>query len=359
MSEKLKVLFATSDDPSISGCGLYRVLQPSLWLSHLFKDQMELMFTDILMEEDMYKQDIFYFTRQAKPDVVNYVERMKKETNKFVVLDFDDNVNVIPPHIPLAQKFYNENKSHLRRMMQLSDLFVFTHTYLAEQIINTNGIRKPYILLPNAVNTDYLKNHPDEEDNCVRIGWFGSYTHKYDLAVIRGLLEEVHKRLNGQKKIKLFTIGPPKEFISEFLLISNNPPFEWEHLYWKPTIKYLETILDLKIHIGLAPLEDTYFNRCKSNLKMLEYVWCGAVPLASDVHPYSETFTAYKQYTHCENKFKDWVSKLITLIMNSDLRKQIHNELKKELSEKWSCKVVYQKFGEELLSFYYQWLKNQ
>jgi len=359
-NNRVNILFATSDDPNKIGCGFYRVLWPSYWLARLFRDRMSVIFTDALFDFDVPMRDIFFFSRQVKPDVVDFVMKMKQETNgsKFVVVDFDDHLNAIPPHIPSAYKYYSEHKEHLHRMLRLADLLVFTHDNLARQLITTTGIRKPYILLPNAVDTRMQQPHPSDTD-IIRIGWFGSFTHKYDLAMIRGVLEEVFKAVKDRVSIELITFGPAKQLIAEHLLRTDNPPFRWVHLDWLSPIDYLNRIVNLGIHIGLAPLEDTPFNRCKSNLKLLEYTLSGAVFLASDVYPYSETFTAHKQHTHCKNRFNEWVKKLTNLILNHQLRKEIHETLKQSLAQEYDCQVVYKRFGEELLNSYYQWLKGR
>jgi hypothetical protein len=45
----------------------------------------------------------------------------------------------------------------------------------------------------------------------------------------------------------------------------------------------------LKCHVGIAPLLDTPFNRCKSNLKLLEYGAVGLPTIASNVTPYKDS----------------------------------------------------------------------
>ena len=42
------------------------------------------------------------------------------------------------------------------------------------------------------------------------------------------------------------------------------------------------------LHIGIAPLQPTDFNRCRSDVKFLEYAAAGAVSVCSDLEPYSD-----------------------------------------------------------------------
>ncbi|MFI5427830.1 hypothetical protein [Aeromicrobium sp. UC242_57] len=45
--------------------------------------------------------------------------------------------------------------------------------------------------------------------------------------------------------------------------------------------------------IGLSPLVDSAFNRCKSDIKCLDYLALGALPLVSDVEPYQPVDIAH------------------------------------------------------------------
>jgi len=355
---KIKILFTLSDDLRISGCAWYRVWLPAVNLSIFFKDECEITCSDFVISKDETQYDIFYFTRQVKEDVVNFVEQMKeKNKNKFIILDMDDNLLNIPSHIESAKKYYDGNKHNLFRIMKCADLFTFTQEHLAKTIMYYTGIYKPYILLPNAVNTSKLqRSHPEFEGTIV-IGWFGSWTHIKDFMIIKGLIEDVYSKIKDKMQIKLITIGIPKNLMLVHFFKAE-PEFEWINIDWLPPPNYLETICSLGIHIGIAPLLDTEFNKCKSNIKLLEYVLAGAVFLASDVYPYSETLTKFKQYTHAKNRYYDWYRKLYKLIIDHELRKNIHNDLKKELAEKYSCENVYQKFGKELIDFYKKWRES-
>ena len=67
--------------------------------------------------------------------------------------------------------------------------------------------------------------------------------------------------------------------------------------------------------IGIAPLEDTEFNRGKSNLKFYEYAAVGTATLASNVEPYRSEVTYL-----AKNTFKDWYDKLEKLITDKEFR---------------------------------------
>lgn len=73
--------------------------------------------------------------------------------------------------------------------------------------------------------------------------------------------------------------------------------------------------------IVLAPLDDSRFNRSKSNIKMLEASAIGAVCLVSPVAPY-RNFCALNpdlKWLQCNGK-SDWMNKIRELVLDRDLR---------------------------------------
>jgi hypothetical protein len=282
-----------------------------------------------------------------------------RANGKFVVHETDDLLNKIPSELlPESSAYYRKLRPYFKDVLKCSNLLITTHEHLANAIRQTNEVDIPYIIVPNAVDTVGLQqNHPEDTDT-IRIGWFGHWVHRLNLTLIRGLLEEVYDQLKNKINIELITFGPEKSYIAKHLFKSPEPLFKWTHYDWMPASEYVKTASNLKIHIGLAPMQDTKWDHYRTSLKILEYTLYGAVFLASDLYPYSETLTDCKEYTHVQNRLLLWKEKLINLIMNHSLRKEIHNRLKTTLAQKHDCRIIYKKYGEDLLNFYYQWLKN-
>ena len=95
---------------------------------------------------------------------------------------------------------------------------------------------------------------------------------------------------------------------AKVVIMSNCLPLNYTHVYrdkhgllqQKPSVpnfglipierdyeKYKNTARNLRPAVGLVPLVDCPFNRCKSILKFLEYTQLSAVTVCSDVPPYS------------------------------------------------------------------------
>ena len=87
--------------------------------------------------------------------------------------------------------------------------------------------------------------------------------------------------------------------------------------------------------IGLAPLEDTEFNRSKSCVKFYEYASVGTVVLTSDVEPYKSEVN-YR----AKNTVKDWYNKLEKLIVDKDFRAKIGREQQEWVKKHRSVEAI-------------------
>ena len=117
---------------------------------------------------------------------------------------------------------------------------------------------------------------PDKAHDHV-IGWAGSWGHLKDLEWMLPVLEELGRLY---PKLRFAFMGDPR--------------FEalWRHwdqdrVSFTPGgdlssyLSFLETLT-----IGIAPLRDTEFNRCRSDVKFLEYASRGVVSVLADLPPY-------------------------------------------------------------------------
>jgi spore maturation protein CgeB len=92
--------------------------------------------------------------------------------------------------------------------------------------------------------------------------------------------------------------------------------------------------------IGLAPLLDIEFNRCKSHIKWMEYSMSKTPVLASRVYPYYEKIDNKDVIVDGktgflfsdENEFK---TKLKKLILDIELRKKIGDNAYNYIIKKW------------------------
>jgi tetratricopeptide (TPR) repeat protein len=111
----------------------------------------------------------------------------------------------------------------------------------------------------------------------IRIGWGGSYGHRDDLIALLPALKRV-------------LVRHPEVDLAIMSVEGFRPLFDWvepERLFFKKAgslADYYDFISSL--HIGLAPLLPSKFNRGRSDVKYLEYAAAGAAAVCSALRPY-------------------------------------------------------------------------
>jgi len=108
-------------------------------------------------------------------------------------------------------------------------------------------------------------------------------------------------------------------------------------------LEYPEHLAHQKWDIGIAPLVDTAFTRCKSHIKWLEYSMYQIPTIASRVYPYFMELEGRKTIVDgetgllCRNA-KEWEEKLERLILDEDLRKKLGKQAYQYIKKEWQYK---------------------
>lgn len=225
--------------------------------------------------------------------------------------------------LPLSEWLTDEKKDAIRYLVAEADRIWVTTQELSDRLsVDASTID----ILPNAID-DRLAlpliqaravQHRDLGDGLV-IGYMGTFTHGEDflmvLPAIKGILAEFGKN------IKIQVLGVASNASTRFsfpgLEVVQIPGTQAEYTKFLPW--FLETC---RWDIAIAPLADTPFNRCKSDIKYLDYSLLGAAGLYSDVMAYRGVLhmeTGYK----VENRPEQWLAALRTLINDPHLRERL------------------------------------
>ena len=106
--------------------------------------------------------------------------------------------------------------------------------------------------------------------NAKRIGYMGTFTHDDDLLMILPALRKVFGRHGDEVELQILgVVGHPQtlQALQELPITYLHPGAE--------IVRYTSFlpwfIGNVRWDIGLAPLRDTVFNACKSDIKFLDY----------------------------------------------------------------------------------------
>lgn len=227
--------------------------------------------------------DVVVLSLVADMDLIPVIEERRKK-GLVTVYEWNDDVFNVPPWNP-QHRFFSQ--PHVQRTMtqlaRLCDAVQFSSPVLEESYRWLNEKRAVFLnhLLP--IEDGYCSHSQySNAGETLEIGYGGSAGHLYDVASVaphlcRWINEEKRVRLNimaAEPIVKLFSSLPPEK-INVF-----------------PTGSIFDYYRFVRsLHIGIAPLLDTPFNRSRSDVKFLEYALHGVVPVLQKTYPYCDVVT--------------------------------------------------------------------
>lgn len=319
------VLFINGCDEHLPHPGRYRVTHQREQLLAYGISSEETYFADISMRQ-VRQYSVFLFFRCPKTEMIEAFIEKAKQYGKTVLYDIDDLVfdtrytDTIPYVKSLNaadRQAYDNNVQSYGQLLDLCQGAVTTTEGLAdalrervqEVLINRNRASETMLRL----SAEALRRKKDRiSDGKVRLGYFsGSITHNPDMEMLLPVLVNL---LVKYENLELVTVGElklPEELEAFKNRITVRPFTDWRNL---PEII-------AQVDINLAPLEDTVFNRAKSENKWMEAALVQVVTVASKLGAFEETVEDSVTGFLCETG-EDWEKCLSKLIEDVRLREE-------------------------------------
>ena len=208
-------------------------------------------------------------------------------------------------------------------VMMKNAKYVIVCTPKLEEIALELNKNKQVIDISSTLNTDwFLPVQQYVKNSITTLGWTGTYSTFPFLDSLR----EVLLKVQNLRQIRL-------------LVISNRPykmdGIETELIYWKKETE----VLDLhRIEIGLYPIPTNEWSLGKSSLKALTYM-ANAIPVVTPA--YGTNFRVIENGIDgfLVNNEEEWVQKIVELIDDVELRKNIGSNGRKKVEQKFSVKA--------------------
>lgn len=277
--------------PSDNGAvGHYRIMRPGQAQAILrSRPVMQWLVKPSYADWRKYNIGKILFNRAMRPEDLKYWKGLRRMLGSVpFVYDVDDALWASPP-----RSTYSPPPEYIRNldaMVGLADVLVTSTETLQYEM--ERRYRRPVRLFPNCLHdNEFAKQiryrHPSSK---LKVLWSGSNTHHPDLEQLIPVVLQTKDRYHW-----VFKGYTPPALVGAV-----------ESLPLTPTFTYMNDIHKIGAHVGIAPLIDNVFNRCKSNLKVLEYSALGMASLASNVGPYIQTSVQ----TVNKGRPKDWLSAL-------------------------------------------------
>lgn len=308
----LPVVLASHGD--WEGCGHYRIIHPFQALE------------SALQVEGGLKLGNFHFTDVARilPDVIvlqgswanegilKQIQRYREVAGAKVVLEFDDYLPNIPVQSIHRKRIPQSLVAKMRRAMEKVDWIVVSTPGLAEEYasyhpdirIAQNGLFIPWWKDLTSLRRTRAKP---------RVGWAGGSSHTGDLAVIRALVKDMEDEVEW-----VFMGMQPKDVACEF-----HPGV--------PIDQYPAKLASLNLDLAIVPLEINQFNRCKSNLRLLELGACGVPIICTDIEPYRCGLPV----TLVRNRYQDWMAAIRSHLAEPEALAKRGQELRDVVLSEW------------------------
>lgn len=190
-----------------------------------------------------------------------------------VIYDIDDAITEMNESDPYYQDIVCRIPYVNKVLANANAVFVSTEQLRA----SLAGMSRNVVVLPNLVDLRLFSFPVAMPGAITRIGVLGTSTHSADMALLDNVLHRILDKYAGRVEVVVMGMQTSSD--------SRHPAIRYVDFNGDYE-RYAETLHGLGLHIALAPLQDTAFNRCKSNIKWLEYAACGIAGVYSDVLPY-------------------------------------------------------------------------
>lgn len=231
-------------------------------------------------------------------------------------------------------KGHPEYSTHSRRMAaknallnHASQIWVSTSALLESLDIS---LQKKAVVVPNGLDSRLWRSPSAENKSSkideLRMVYMGTATHNEDLQVILPALERLNQKYPGTFSLDLVGVTdnvPDRSWLRRIYLKSSLYP---EFVDWFVSKK--------RFDIGLSPLVDSDFNRSKSDIKCLDYLAAGILPVVSNSSAYKSAVL-----NNCVVRVKredEWYETLEDFITQKVSRSEINRKIKEGQKYIWN-----------------------
>lgn len=224
-----------------------------------------------------------------------------------IIQTVDDLLGDVSDKHPNRQFQIREGHSRMKLALTKSDRLIVTTQPLSDQY-------KKYVpdvhVMPNTLGSAWmgLRKQPGVRKR-LRVGWVGAGQHHGDLEMINSVVRE----LAG--KVDWVFMGMCTDEVKPMLKEFHN---------FVSIADYPKKMSELDLDIAIAPLEDNPFNRCKSNLRLLEYGAMGWPVVCSDVYPYQADDPPVVRVRNSKTEWVDAIESLFEQKLRHDLGEALH-----------------------------------
>lgn len=347
--------FKNGDKPTIfglvsdrAGCGFHRMVNPLSSLERQGLAEIVLVWhgEEKVTSSDfrLKAADFIIAQRVYDTDVLQDLILARDKYNSKIIYEVDDDLEGIPQYNPAWRAF----KSRVVRdvlpsykwAVSKSDAVSTTCQYLANKI---GAYSSKVLVMPNGIDFRLLsgRNQFPEEGDRRRLLYWGSASHFVDFVICMPAVQQIMTRYDDVDLVLFGYMPVQDDFVRTqnygYHVSSNRFNFDDFYRMFSKRVEfhdfeqgldqYYRKLPQLHANIALAPLVDNDFNRCRSNLKLVEASAVGLPMICSKVDPYTRDASKLSDNTTyaalLAKRHKDWFTKLDRLLNDRDAQLSI------------------------------------
>jgi glycosyltransferase involved in cell wall biosynthesis len=304
----------------------------------------------------------WYLTRKKLQKIINTLYQ-QKEIDLVEAADWTGITSFISPRkCPIVIRLHGsdtyfchldqrpvkwKNKFHEKRALKKADALLSVSQFTADKTNEVFGLDKEFTIIPNSIDMDLFSQNGTVTSNAV-ILYFGSLIRKKGLLELPFIFNEV---IDKYPKAKLVLVGND---VSD--IVSGNPS-TWQMMQKLFTEKALINV----DYLGAVPYQDVkkYINEASVCIfptfaEALPVSWIEAMAMqkaivASNIGWATEVLNeGINGFLVHPTDHLEYANKIIQLLDNVQLQKEVGTAARKKVTEKFSIAVV----SKENLSFY-------
>lgn len=185
-------------------------------------------------------------------------------------------------------------------------------------------------LLPNLIDDALFHRRDRKPGGPVVIGYAGTPTHGADLEFISSALERIALKHGDRVAFRFLGCATGRlAALPGFSSLPFDPDYQ----------SYARKLGESGIDIAVAPLADNPFNRCKSNIKWLEFSACGIPGVYADLPPYSGSIRHGETGFLAGPESDAWFDAIDRLVGDAHLRRDVAARAFNEVSKRCTISV--------------------
>lgn len=280
---------------------------------------------------DQEDADVVIVDRLWRPDITpNLVDELIKSVHRGgakLICALDDNLMDMPSRVVQLETGNvvwpaDHHRESLSLLLGGADGVWVTTPSLGDRVASES---RSVSVVPNMLDERLLVRAPQPRladatpKRRLTIGYMGTPTHDADLMMVVPALKAAYDLFGDRLSVEIVGgIQRPetRESLKDLPVHYVGPaPAEHEYPYfmmWFTRTRHWD--------VAIAPLQNSAFNACKSDIKYLDYAAIGAAPICSRVPAYEGTVCHGETGWLAENETSSWVEALGCLLSDSDLR---------------------------------------